>query len=214
MSVISAAGVSKPSILFDHKFWDFGSAPVDLKIVHYYKFKNTGSEPLKIIKINPNCDCTSVSAKDTLIPPHDSSEIKIVFHTKEFYGTTTKKATIYTNDPDNPQIDLEYSANIEFFHRLHTSEPKYLVFLQGQNSKDVRLINLSDDDVPYTIMKEPNDMFSLNKYEGEISDKENEIITVTIREGINKGTYFTNFTVIYATKPELRLTIPVKVVRW
>lgn len=209
-----SANVRKSALVFDSESWDFGSVPVDFKITHSYKFKNNGEGDLHITKVDPTCDCTSASAKDTLIRPGDSSEIKVVFHTRDFYGQTSKKVFVYSDDPENPTTELDYTANIEFFHKLHTSDPKYLTFLQGQNAKDVKLINNSDDRVGYVIQKETDTLFSISKIDGSLSGGQSELINVKIRDSLSKGTYFTNFTVTYDTNPKLRLTIPVKIVRW
>jgi len=211
---VDSANIKKSALVFDSKSWDFGSVPVDFKIAHSYKFKNTGEGDLHITKVDPNCDCTSVSARDTLIQPGDSSEIKVVFHTREFYGMTNKRVFIYADDPENPITELDYTANVEFFHKLHTSEPKYLTFLQVQNAKDVKLINNSDNRVGYVIQKEPDTLFSISKLQGSLSGEQFELINVKIKDNLSKGTYFTNFTVTYDTNPKLRLTIPVKIVRW
>jgi hypothetical protein len=209
-----AEEVRKPAISFDELKWDFGSTPHDFKIYHSYSFKNTGDAPLKITKLDPNCDCTTISAKDTIIQPGNASEIKIFFHTRDFYGMTTKRAYVHTNDPDRPIVELDYVANIEYFHKLHTSDPKYLTFLQGQEAKEVKLINQSGDRVEYVIEKEPDSVFTLDKYQGSIRGNTVEPINVRVKDSLAKGTYFSNFTVTYDTKPQLRLTIPVKVVRW
>ena len=140
--------------------------------------------------------------------------IRVVFHTREFYGQTNKRVFVYTDDPDNPVVELDYVANVEFFHKLHTSDPKYLTFLQGQNAKDIKLINQSEDRVGYIIDREPDTLFSLSKLQGTLPGEQVELVNVKIKDNLLKGTYFTNFTVTYDTNPKLRLTIPVKIVRW
>jgi len=211
---VNSADVTKPAISFNSMTWDFGSVPADFRIAHSFGFKNSGDADLRITKIYPNCDCTTAAAKDTIIHPGDSSRIKVIFHTREFYGITTKKLYVYTNDPGNEMIELEYTANVEFFHKLHTSDPKYMIFLQGQDSKELRLINQSEDKVAYAVEEEPGSFLSFDRMEGSLSAKTIDSIAVKVRDGISNGTYFTNFTVIYDTNPVLRLTIPVKIVRW
>jgi hypothetical protein len=208
------AGLKNPAIALENKFYDFGSVPSDFKIYHLYKIKNTGQNDLYITKLQANCDCTTASIKDSIIHPGDSSQIKIVFLTRDYYGTTNRKVSVFTNVPEKPLVDLDYSANIDVFHKLHTSEPKYLSFIPGRDIKDLLLINNSGQAVDYTIEKEPDSVFSVDEMSGQIPAKANEKIQVAINKNLPKGTYFSNFTVVYNTSPALRLTIPVKVTRF
>jgi len=208
------AGAKGPSLAVEEVNWDFGSVPSDFRLIHYYKIKNTGNDILHVTRLNANCDCTSALIKDSLLAPGDSSDIRMVFHTRDYYGTTNRKLTIISNDPDKPAFDLDYSANIDFFHKLHTSDPKYLTFLQGQNMKAVKLINQSEDDIDYILEKEPDSIFTVDKTSGNIEAGEFEMVNVTIKDNLRKGTFYSNFTVTYNTEPKLRLSIPVKVVRY
>jgi hypothetical protein len=89
-----------------------------------------------------------------------------------------------------------------------------LTFLQGQNMKAVKLINQSEDDIDYILEKEPDSIFTVDKTSGNIEAGEFEMVNVTIKDNLRKGTFYSNFTVTYNTEPKLRLSIPVKVVRY
>jgi|WetSurMetagenome_2_1015567.scaffolds.fasta_scaffold146324_2 hypothetical protein len=206
--------VSGPSLIIDNKSFDFGSVPSDFKLIHSFKIRNAGTEPLKIGSILTNCDCTTASSLDSIIAPGDSSQIKMFFHTREYYGTTNRTISIESNDPQKPVCEIEYSANIDYFHKLHTSDPKYLIFLPGQGPKDIKLINQSDKRVEYILESEHDSVFILSKLSGEIKASNADIIKVTVNDKLKKGTYYSNFTVTYNTSPALRLTVPVKVVKY
>jgi Protein of unknown function (DUF1573) len=208
------AGIKGPSLTVERVDWDFGSVPSDFRLIHYYKIKNTGNDILHVTRLNANCDCTSAQIKDSLVAPGDSTNIRMVFNTREYYGTTNRKLTIISNDPSKPAFDVDYSANIDFFHKLHTSDPKYLTFLQGQNMKPVKLINNSGDEIDYILEKEPDSIFTVDKTSGSIGAGKYETVNVTIKDNLRKGTFYSNFTVTYNTEPKLRLSIPVKVVRY
>ncbi|SYZ73498.1 exported hypothetical protein [Candidatus Zixiibacteriota bacterium] len=203
-----------PSLAIDSRSFDFGSVPSDFRIIHIYKVRNTGDETLHISKLEPNCDCTSASIADTLIPPGGSSDLRLTFVTRDYYGTTSKKLAIRSNDAQNPVFEIEYLANIDYFHKLHTSDPKYLTFLQGQFDKPVKLINGASESIGYTLYKEPDTIFTIDRESGKINADGSEILNIAVNKNLRPGTFYTNFTVTYDTNPPLRLTIPVKVVRF
>ena len=203
-----------PSLVVDSRSFDFGSVPSDFRIIHIYKIKNGGNETLHITKLEPNCDCTTASIKDTLIKPGDSTDLRLVFVTRDYYGTTNKKLAIRSNDTEKPVYEIEYISNIDYFHKLHTSDPKYLTFLQGQQDKSIKLINGSNEPVSFVLYKEPDTIFTVDRISGKINYEGNEILNIAINKNLRPGTFYTNFTVVYNTEPPLRLTIPIKVVRF
>jgi hypothetical protein len=151
---------------------------------------------------------------DSVIPPGDSSKIQMSFHTREYYGTTNRTIAINSNDPQKPVCEVEYSANIDFFHKLHTCDPKYLIFLPGQEPKEIKLVNQSEGSVEYNIETENDSVFFIDKMAGKIKSSGADIIKVAVNGNLKKGTYYSNFTVTYNTTPALRLSVPVKVVRY
>jgi hypothetical protein len=194
--------------------YDFGFIPIDYKFTHYYKIRNTGSDELHIIKTVPNCDCTMAIPSDTLISPDSVGDIKIVFDTRNYYGKTSRAVTVYSNDPDSPAVKLEFLSNIGIFPKSFQVDPHSLFFLQGHKSKEVRLLNLSDSDVKFSVEMEPDSLFALDKTTGTIKPNKPVILTVSPGEKLPRGTYYSNFTVTYKSEPEARITVPVKIVRF
>jgi len=207
-------GTKQASITAITSAWDFGYVPMDYKLIHFYKIRNDGDAELQITKLVPNCDCTSAHVGRKSLPPDSVTEVKIIFETKDYYGPNTRNITVHTNDPARPTIALQYSSNIGLFPKLYRTEPNSLFFLPGHKSKEVRLINDSDSDIQFSLDLEQDSLFVVNKSQGIIAPGSLIILTVMPRENMPKGTHYSNFTVAFKGKQEVRLTVPVKIVRY
>ena len=96
----------KPHMAFEELNYDFGIAGPGDRIIHIFKFTNVGSEPLQITRVSTSCGCTAALLTEKEIPPGSSGEIRTVFETKRFEGVQETTITVYSNDPDDPEIDL------------------------------------------------------------------------------------------------------------
>lgn len=213
-STVPLFAESSGRVQVESNFWDFGSVPADFKLIHFFKIGNVGADDLRIRKIVSNCDCTSAHVLDTLIPPGVVTSLKIIYHTRDFYGKNVKNVVVETSDSVSPIIEFEYSANIEYFHKLHTVEPKYLTFLKNQEQRELALINRSDQAIDFAIEQEPDQLFTLDKISGTVQPNQSNPLIINVKSGLPKGTFYSNFAITYSTQPPLRLSVPVKIVRY
>ncbi len=87
-----------PVISFDSAICHFGILAIGERYTHTYNFKNTGSEPLIISQVTPNCGCTT--PKDwphEPILPGESGQITVEFNSKGFPGKIEKSISVLTN---------------------------------------------------------------------------------------------------------------------
>ena len=70
------------SIEFEEDSYDFGEIMEGEKVVHLYKFKNTGKEPLVISNAKGSCGCTVPEWPREPIPVGGSGEIRVQFDSK------------------------------------------------------------------------------------------------------------------------------------
>lgn len=82
---------------FGESEFDFGVIDQGEKVVHVYKFKNTGSEPLIISNAKGSCGCTVPSWPKEPIPVGGSGEIEVQFDSKGKKGKQSKQVTITAN---------------------------------------------------------------------------------------------------------------------
>jgi hypothetical protein len=211
-----SAGVGKQSkISIENSTWDFGYVPLDYKLIHIYKVKNEGNANLHITKMIPNCDCTIAISSDTLIMPDSAIDIKIVFDTKNYYGQNNRMVTVHSDDPENPTINLEYASNIGIFPKFFQIEPRSLFFLKGHRSKTLKISNLSDDDMEFTLELEPDSFFSIDKVSGKLGSKKDMAIEVVPSDKLKRGTFHSSFRVKFHAEPKpIFITVPIKIVRY
>ena len=104
------------SIAFEEDTYDFGEVMEGEKVVHVYKFKNTGNEPLVISNAKGSCGCTVPDWPREPIPVGGSGEIKVQFDSKGKGkvggGPQAKKVTITANtDPANTFLNIKGIVN-------------------------------------------------------------------------------------------------------
>jgi Protein of unknown function (DUF1573) len=80
--------------------------------VHYrFEITNRGPADLEIAQVKPSCGCT-VPHWDKLIKPNGEGVIEAEVHTERFRGPIQKHLTVFSNDPDHPQIELTLTAKV------------------------------------------------------------------------------------------------------
>ncbi|MBN2226618.1 MAG: DUF1573 domain-containing protein [candidate division Zixibacteria bacterium] len=216
MTTTGIASKGSGTISVDKRIHDFGSVPIDYRLVHVYTIANTGTGDLIITGIIPNCDCTITSIGDTVLAPNESTELRMLFYTKDYYGQTRKTIMVTSTDPVHPTIELEYRANIGIFHRFYTAEPKSLFFLPSPKHKTVTISNSSDKNLPFTLEVSRDSIFTIACESTEIKAGKSVELDIAPREDLPKGTHYGNFTVIIdeGDKVFYRLTVPIKIVRY
>lgn len=106
------------SIKFDEETYDWGKVTDGEKVVHVFKFKNTGKEPLIISNAKGSCGCTVPEYPKEAIAPGKSGEIKVVFDSKGKGGkggkVDSKKVTVTANtDPVDTYLTITGKIDIK-----------------------------------------------------------------------------------------------------
>lgn len=109
---------------------DFEVVPQGEHIKHAFEIRNEGDETLAITDVRPACGCT-VARYDKQIAPGGVGRIDADVDTVSFNGVIAKTISVYTNDPDNPRLELVVKADV----RPHIAvEPGFARFsyVQGE----------------------------------------------------------------------------------
>lgn len=85
-----------PEITFEKLVHDYGQVEQGGDGTCYFKFTNTGKEPLILQKPRSSCGCTVPTWPKTPILPGKSDEIKVTYNTKRL-GNINKTVTILSN---------------------------------------------------------------------------------------------------------------------
>lgn len=87
--------------------YDFGSVKEGELVIHEYRFKNTGTNPLVISSALASCGCTVPEKPDHPIAPGETGFIKVKFDSERRPGTAHKTITIISNaSPEFPILEL------------------------------------------------------------------------------------------------------------
>lgn len=90
------------SVKFDETSYDWGTIAENEKMIHVFKFKNTGANDMIISDAHGSCGCTVPEWPKEPIKPGKSSQIKVIFDSKGKAGDQSKSVTITANtEPTN-----------------------------------------------------------------------------------------------------------------
>lgn len=103
----------RAEITFEKQKHDFGTiAESDGDVSCEFKFTNTGSSPLLIIRAQASCGCTTPEYPKHPIRPGESGVISVTYHAKGRPGTFQKSIYIYDNSTANHRTVLLITGNV------------------------------------------------------------------------------------------------------
>jgi len=111
--LLAACGGSPPRIVVEPVSQDLGEVPQEpLELT--YTVRNEGGSPLRIEKVSTSCDCTKAAMERDTIPPGDSAELRVTLDPTEdnLYGDLLRVVYLRSNDPDNPEVEVEFRVTI------------------------------------------------------------------------------------------------------
>jgi len=133
-----------PRAKFLQPIYDFGFAGPEQEITHTFRFTNTGSMPLTINKVSTGCGCTATLIPEQEILPGGQGEIRAVFETRRYEGKQEKQITVYSNDPETPEILLTLKGIVKRDVVVVPSGINFGKVDRGETAaKRIRLLQLS-----------------------------------------------------------------------
>lgn len=100
-----------PEITFDKTVHDYGTIGYGGDGTCYFKFTNTGKEPLILQQPQSSCGCTVPTWPKEPVLPGDSDEIKVTYNTKKV-GPINKTVTVRSN-AKNSTVVLRITGKVE-----------------------------------------------------------------------------------------------------
>jgi len=100
-------------IVFEEKFFDFGSVTEGDIIKHKFKFRNEGSGTAKIVKTEASCGCTTLSGVLKDYAPGESGEMDVEIDTKGKKGIIVKTVTVSMVNNDVPSTEIALPMKLE-----------------------------------------------------------------------------------------------------
>lgn len=102
----AAPGIQGPSAEIDSVTYDFGTMQRGSTETHEFQFTNTGTAPLTIEVGRTSCKCTLGDVANRPIVPGESTPVRLEWVAKSMPGSFRQVATVLTNDPRKPTIEL------------------------------------------------------------------------------------------------------------
>lgn len=100
------------SVEFMEESHNFGEVAEGDKVEHVFKFKNTGSNPLKVNNVKPSCGCTTPDWSKEEIAPGKEGFVKVEFDSKGKRGVQKKSVTVTFENTDPKNKILSFNCEV------------------------------------------------------------------------------------------------------
>lgn len=101
-----------PKIKLAETTFDFGTVTQGTAVKHIFKFKNVGTDTLKIEQVRSSCGCTAAESSK-IIPPQKDGQIEVNFNTASQMGKVSKTVYIFSNDVETSQRSVSIHGTVE-----------------------------------------------------------------------------------------------------
>jgi len=111
---MTACAKKPPRIAVEPVAQELGEVPQE-KIELVYTVRNDGESELQIEKISTSCDCTKAAIAQDKIASGQSAVLTVTLDPTEdnLYGDITRLIYLRSNDPENPEVSVEFHAIIQ-----------------------------------------------------------------------------------------------------
>jgi hypothetical protein len=207
--------VSGAKISFSENMWDFGYVPKSGTVTHTYMIKNIGTDTLIIVKVRPDCGCTSTPLTQRRIPPNESTEMKIFFDPRKVVTSEAlKKLQVISNDPNNPFAETQFTAKINLANSLVKLTPTEINFdtVSGGAAEESRVItieNISGEKLSVKPIEGPGDSVEFSLDNRTLKPGESVQLVVKLKRGMASGNLHTSLTLDFESSKIARISIPI-----
>lgn len=104
---------NNPVMFFSETQHDFGTVKEGQVVDYTFNFVNKGAAALQIKDVKTSCGCTAALVSSNNIDPGKEGTIKVSLDTKNRVGKMSRKVTISSNDPTNPDMVLTIFADVQ-----------------------------------------------------------------------------------------------------
>lgn len=195
------ASDASPKVTVDSEEHDFGAVENDSVVSHSFRFTNSGAAPLTLKAGGTTCQkCTIAQISKETLQPGESVDVTVQYTAGPSTPKFRQSATILTNDPDRPRVELGVTGSIT---AILDVDPTQLVFsklsVHDTRTLDIKLVNHLTDTLTITghewsdkateefveLQIKPLDEEALKKGNG----KSGQLVSVTIKPGLPLGTF-------------------------
>lgn len=206
-----------PDLRFTEDRFDIGCVGVDFKIRHTFRLVNHGTNTIHIDTVTAHCDCTEIRFRDSTVAPGDTAKILMIFSTANFYGPIEKDIRVVSTDSKMPAQQIIYSAVVGQWLLRIEPKPVNVFFMPSQKVRTASLLNHALDNISVKDIYLDEPVVDIRVAKQAASKGDSLEFELTPKAELPAGTHLTNYTVtvdLHQNTPPLRITIPVKVVKY
>ncbi len=172
-TAMTAAGEDRPQAVPAEPIKDFETVAKGEVINHDFEIRNEGSAVLEVKDVKPACGCT-VAEYDRKIGPGKTGRIKVQVKTDNFSGPIAKSIAVFTNDPDNPKVQLVVKADVKPYVAILPGYARYN-YVQGEpvGAIEQTLWAVDGEDLEILSVKPPYDHLKVS-YREATEDERHE----------------------------------------
>jgi hypothetical protein len=102
----------QPKVEVDRAVYEFEEMDSQAKGTHPFTLKNVGNDSLTLKKGGTTCKCTLSELERTELAPGESTTVTLTWTPKNLVGEFRQTATILTNDPTKPRVELVVKGKV------------------------------------------------------------------------------------------------------
>lgn len=138
----ATGAADRPSLIFDQYFVNLSDLHNASRVEAWYHFKNCGTSPAKITKLEPSCGCLNPKIEKRAYLPGEECEFPLgVLMTREKPGPHDYSLTIDYEDPKPRAVTIAFKVVVR---REVTVRPSALQFWQDGMAETKQTIVITD----------------------------------------------------------------------
>ena len=194
---LAPAGGPQPKVEVDEEDYDFGAMERGATQSHSFVFTNVGDYPLKLVQGDTTCKCTISKLDAQAAAPGESVEVTLEWTAKTAGDRFRQSATILTNDPQRPRVNLTVSGAVSQSVEV---QPDDIVFSKAQvgetKTAQVRLVSYLEEALQLVehrfAQQQSAEFFDLSvepipQQELPHDAKSGLLVTITLKPGLPVG---------------------------
>lgn len=209
-----------PRVQVDEPSFNFGQMERGREKSHEFVIRNVGDAPLKLTVGPTSCKCTLSEVQAGAIAPGESTKVKLEWSAKSDQGPFRQTATIHTNDPRQPDIELQIDGEIVNVSGLQPTEFNFDKLAVGESkTAEVYVMAMLQDDLTIKSAELTNEE-SRDKFDVKIEPMERDKlpvktaqagarVTLTAKPGLPIGRFNQYLTLNTNLKEGEKLHVPV-----
>ncbi len=104
---------AQPKLSIDNMTVDLGPVYNGATVTGVIRLRNIGTQPLKILRVQPSCGCTAVRQPKSELQPGEGDSVEVSFNATLYRGPVEKYVNIETNDALAQYVAVKLTADVK-----------------------------------------------------------------------------------------------------